>query len=97
MQEISDKLLDHLNTEEALELMQLANLPGVSSADVQATFLPFATELGFTSEAKGLFLEYGNRLRPDYFRPLEGNGILLEVERVLTEAGSGGQVASVAH
>jgi len=79
--DISDQLLDHLNSPEALELMRLANLPGISSAEVQATFLPFALELGFTSEAKGLFLEYENRLRPDYYRPIEGSGILLEVER----------------
>jgi hypothetical protein len=74
-------LLAHLNTPEALDLMLAANLPGMSSAQVQATFLPFATELGFTSEAKGLFLEYENKLRPDYFRPVGESGILLEVER----------------
>jgi hypothetical protein len=79
--EVSDKLLAHLNTEDALRLMLAANLPGMSSAEVQATFLPFATELGFTSEARGLFLEYENKLRPDYFLPVGDNGILLEVER----------------
>jgi len=79
--DISDQLLDHLNTEDALRLMLAANLPGLSSAQVQATFLPFATDLGFTSEAKGLFREYENKLRPDYFRPVEDTGILLEVER----------------
>ena len=78
---VSDQLLAHLNTSEALELMLAANLPGMSSAMVQATFLPFATDLGFTSEAKGLFTEYKNNLRPDYFRPVSGNGIILEVER----------------
>lgn len=78
---ISDRLLEHLNTPAALELMLLANLPGMSSAEVQITFLPFAAELGFTSEAKGLFLEYDNKLRPDYFRRVEDTGILLEVER----------------
>ena len=79
--DLSDRLLDHLNTEDALRLMLAANLPGLSSAQVQATFLPFATDLGFTSEAKGLFREYENKLRPDYFRPVEDTGILLEVER----------------
>jgi hypothetical protein len=81
VQGISDQLLAHLNTPGALELMHRANLPGVSSAEVQATFLPFATELGFRSEAKGLFREYENKLRPDYYRAVEGSGILLEVER----------------
>ena len=79
--QISDKLLTHLNTPEALKLMLAANLPGLSSAQVQATFLPFAIDLGFTSEAKGLFLEYKNQLRPDYYRSVEDSGILLEVER----------------
>ncbi|MGZ4455376.1 MAG: hypothetical protein ACXVWV_05325 [Nocardioides sp.] len=81
VREISDQLLDHLNTEAALDLMLRANMPGISSAEVQATFLPFASELGFTSEAKGLFLEYENKLRPDYYRPVGDSGILLEVER----------------
>ncbi|MGC4109812.1 MAG: hypothetical protein QM747_05190 [Nocardioides sp.] len=81
VQDLSDRLLDHLNTAGALELMLAANLPGMSSAQVQGTFLPFASELGFTSEAKGLFLEYENKLRPDYFRPVGASGILLEVER----------------
>lgn len=81
VQAISDQLLDHLNSSSALELMLRANLPGISSAEVQATFLPFALDLGFTSEAKGLFAEYANKLRPDYYRPVGSSGILLEVER----------------
>jgi hypothetical protein len=75
VEDISDQLLDHLNTEEALRLMLEANLPGISRAQVQTTFLPFATDLGFTSEAKGLFLEYENNLRPDYFRRVADSGI----------------------
>lgn len=82
MTRVSDKLLGHLNTVSARELLIRANMPGISSAEVQATFLPFATELGFTSEAKGLFETYENRaLRPDYFRPEGDSGILMEVER----------------
>jgi len=65
-----------------VSLLYGANLPGTSSAVVQGTFEPFAAELGFTSEAKGLFAEYENKaLRPDYFLRLETNGILMEVER----------------
>ena len=38
--------------------------------------------LGFVSESKGLFAPYEtSALRPDYFRPLDDTGILLEVER----------------
>lgn len=79
--ELSDRLLVHLNTDSARSLLAAANMPGMSSAEVQASFLPFALEAGFTSEAKGLFDEYENRLRPDYFRGLSSNGVLLEVER----------------
>lgn len=78
---LSDRLLAHLNTAEARALMAAANMPGMSSAQVQASFLPFALDAGFTSEARGLFDEYENRLRPDYFRRVGDNGVLLEVER----------------
>lgn len=80
--EVSDQLLAHLHTAQAIGRLADANLPGKSSALVQAAFEPFATSLGFTSEAKGLFSGYENKsLRPDYFLRLEGNGILMEVER----------------
>lgn len=78
---ISDNLLTHLKTPDARARLHEANLPRTSSSAVQATFLPYALELGFTSEAQGLFAEYENRLRPDYFRAVGGSGILLEVER----------------
>jgi hypothetical protein len=78
---ISDRLLAHLNTPEALALMLRANMPGISSAEVQATFLPYAVELGFASEKKGLFLKYHSNLRPDYYRAVDNTGIILEVER----------------
>ncbi len=79
---IADLLLDHLNSPEATEAIHQANQPGSSSALVQGAFLPFAQQLGFRSETKGLFAEYQtSALRPDYFRPVGGSGILLEVER----------------
>lgn len=79
---VSDQLLAHLNTPEAQHAIFVANQPGISSAVVQATFEPFATDLGFKNEAKGLFLDYDNKaLRPDYYLPIPGNGIILEVER----------------
>lgn len=79
---VSDALLDHLNTPDALSLMLAANSPGMSSSGVQAAFGPFAAELGFTSEAKGLFAQYEDKaLRPDYYLRLGATGILMEVER----------------
>ncbi|MGO4255687.1 hypothetical protein [Marmoricola sp. RAF53] len=82
VKQLSDDLFAHLLTPAAGALIAQANMPGTSSAHVQATFEPFATRLGFSSEKKGLFDGYPNKaLRPDYFLPIEGNGILLEVER----------------
>jgi hypothetical protein len=79
---ISDLLLDHLNQPIAQTLITAANIPGASSSHVQNSFLPFATELGFHSEKKGLFAGGLNPgLRPDYFLEVGSSGILLEVER----------------
>lgn len=79
---IAESLLEHLNSHDAQNLLALANLPGQSSAMVQATFAEFATELGFVDESRGLFEGYNNRaVRPDYYRRLGETGILMEVER----------------
>lgn len=79
---ISDRLLAHLDEPESQRLLAAANAPGQSSALVQASFEVFAADLGFTSEAKGLFGNYDNKaVRPDYFLPLGASGILMEVER----------------
>jgi hypothetical protein len=81
--DIATTLQDHLNTPQAQMQLLEANQPGGSSALVQAVFIRRALELGFASEKKGLFLNYGAALRPDYYRPLPefGTGIILEVER----------------
>lgn len=79
---VSDSLLEHLNQPDARDLLAAANLPGMSSAMVQNSFARFSGDLGFVSEAKGLFATYENKyLRPDFFLALETNGILMEVER----------------
>lgn len=80
---IASEVLDFLNREETLEKLAEANQPGRSSARVQDSFLNYAIDSGFVSEAKGLFENYSNSsLRPDYYLNLgEENGILLEVER----------------
>jgi len=79
---VATSLLDHLNTPDAQDLLALANLPGQSSAMVQASFNVFATELGFVDESRGLFEGYKNRaVRPDYFRRMGDTGILMEGER----------------
>lgn len=78
---IADLLLDHLTGEAVMDEMLAVNQPGRSSAEVQNVFLEKARELGFRDESKGLFEEYSSALRPDYFIPVAGTGIILEVER----------------
>jgi hypothetical protein len=79
---VADLLLTHLNEVETQQRIATANVPHSSSALIQAAFLDYALELGFRSEAKGLFREYKtSALRPDYFLPIGDTGILLEVER----------------
>ena len=79
---VRDSLVTFLNRPESLSAISVANTPGTSSAEIQATFLDHAGSLGFRSEAKGLFADYATSgLRPDYFKPLGDTGILIEVER----------------
>src|SRR5438128_2317273 len=79
--DVAESLREHLNTEGAQAAVALANLPRSPSTMVQASFLEFATGLGFRSEATGLFAAYKKRLRPDYYLKMGATGILLEVER----------------
>jgi hypothetical protein len=78
---VADALADHLNTPAAQTAIAAAHGPRSPSSLVQATFLEFATGLGFRNEATGLFANYQKRLRPDYFRAVSSTGIILEVER----------------
>ncbi len=78
---IARRLLVDLSLPASIELLASANRPGVSSAEVQATFRGPAEALGSQTERKGLFSTSIAGLRPDYFLRLGETGILLEVER----------------
>ncbi|ASY17045.1 hypothetical protein A1sIA79_02150 [Candidatus Planktophila versatilis] len=72
---------------EIAEGISEAHVFGASSAKVQSVILKKMTELGFQSERKGLFKNMtAAGIRPDHFKPLEGGGILFEVERGKTIA-----------
>ncbi len=80
--DLADELVGHLNVPAVAALIEEANQPGRSSADVQEVFLDEATRLGFRDESKGLFEAYqSSALRPDYFRAVGSSGVILEVER----------------
>jgi len=60
---------------------------GSSSAKVQDVILAQMLKLGFSSEKEGLFMDMDvSGIRPDYYKPLEGGGIIFEVERGKTIA-----------
>lgn len=64
-----------------------AHVFNASSHDIQNTLVDAMESLGFASEKKGLFANYLVRgIRPDYYLPLAGGGILFEVERGKTIA-----------
>lgn len=81
VEDVADALLNELNSDDISDRISQANLPGTSSAHVQAAFGVAASRLGFHSERTGLFAESIPGLRPDYFLPVAETGILLEVER----------------
>lgn len=78
---IADAIEADLRTPAVANRLLAANSPGNSSTLVQEVFLEEARALGFRDERKGLFARYESALRPDYYLPLGGSGIILEVER----------------
>jgi len=55
---------------------------GGKSQEIQAVLEADLEALGFNSERKGLFEDYVvSGLRPDFYRPVDDSGILVEVER----------------
>lgn len=79
---LADALYEHLESVEVAAAILAANQPGRSSAEIQSIFLDHAKQLGFSDESKGLFAGYvTSALRPDYYLPLDGTGVLIEVER----------------
>ena len=80
--DVATKLREYLDRSDIQSTIRDRHVLGASSAAIQSVILPKAIELGFQSEKKGLFAGYEVAgLRPDYYRPVGPNGILLEVER----------------
>ncbi len=81
----ADLLFEYLNQDEIYEKIKKANVERAHSDEIKNIFLEQAKEtLGFHSEKEGLFKNYNSSMRPDYFKPLESGGIILEVERART-------------
>ena len=83
----SRKVLEILTNEKVKDAIAEVHKFGASSHTVQKSILEQMESLGFLSEKKGLFASYKvSGIRPDYFKPLTGGGILFEVERGKTIA-----------
>ena len=83
----SRQVFEILKTDQVKDAIAEVHKFGASSHTVQKSILDQMESLGFTSEKKGLFASYKvSGIRPDYFKPLKGGGILFEVERGKTIA-----------
>ena len=85
--EISRQVKEILKDQKVKDAIAEVHKFGASSHKVQKSILDQMVSLGFVSEKKGLFASYKvSGIRPDYFKPLPGGGILFEVERGKTIA-----------
>jgi len=85
--ETSRQVSEILNDKKVKDAIAEVHKFGASSHNVQKSILDQMVSLGFVSEKKGLFASYKvSGIRPDYFKPLPGGGILFEVERGKTIA-----------
>ena len=85
--EVSGQVREILKNQKVKDSIAEVHKFGASSHTVQKSILDQMESLGFVSEKKGLFASYKvSGIRPDYFRNMEGGGILFEVERGKTIA-----------
>lgn len=87
VRQLAKAVLNVLSTEKASKAIADAHVFNASSHAIQAVILDEMMQLGFSSEKKGLFAGYSvSGIRPDYFKPVDGGGVLFEVERGKTIA-----------
>ena len=85
--ELAEKVNDLLAQDSMKKAISTVHLLGASSHKVQAVIIKEVVALGFQSEKKGLFANVDvSGIRPDYFKALDGGGVLFEVERGKTLA-----------
>ena len=79
---ISNIIEEYLNQKEVNQKIQNSNVKGTDSQVIQKIIEEIAIPLGFKDEKQGLFKKYKNSgLRPDFYKKIGKNGILMEVER----------------
>ena len=79
---ISNIIEEYLNEKEVNQRIQNSNVKVTDSQVIQKIIEEIAIPLGFKDEKQGLFKKYKNSgLRPDFYKKIGKNGILMEVER----------------
>ena len=79
---ISNIIEEYLNQKEVNQRIQNSNVKGTDSQVIQKIIEEIAIPLGFKDEKQGLFRKYKDSgLRPDFYKKIGKNGILMEVER----------------
>ena len=79
---ISNIIEEYLNQREVYQRIQNSNVKGTDSQVIQKIIEEIAIPLGFKDEKQGLFKKYKDSgLRPDFYKKIAKNGILMEVER----------------
>jgi hypothetical protein len=79
---ISNIIEEYLNQKEVNKRIQNSNIKGTDSQVIQKIIEEIAVPLGFKDEKQGLFKKYKDSgLRPDFYKKIGKNGILMEVER----------------
>lgn len=81
-QEIAKEIYGYICLPAVSEQLSSTHQVNAKSHQIQDIILPKCTELGMSSEKKGLFSSYATaQLRPDYYIALNATGLIMEVER----------------
>jgi len=79
---ISNIIEEYLNQREVNQRIQNCNVKGTGSQVIQKIIEEIAIPLGFKDVKQGLFKKYKDSgLRPDFYKKIRKNGILMELER----------------
>ena len=74
IERIAQKFHDYLSSPKIQDSLNAINIPNAKSQKVEERITPFAQEIGFSSQKKGLFEKYKvSKLTPDYYMQIEKN------------------------
>lgn len=81
-QKIAKEIYNYMRMPEITVKLAKTHQVNAKSHEIQEIILPKCTDLGLSSEKKGLFSGYATaQLRPDYYVALNHSGLIMEVER----------------